>query len=471
MRININGKIIELNQDQENALEAIKNWYNGKGMFFTLSGPAGSGKTTIVKEAIANFRKPLRISAPTHKACKVVAKSTGLFSVTIQALCGLRPDTKIDNVNQKAFVQKAEPMIRNYNIVIIDEASMLGKSILTLIMELALEHNTKVLFMGDIYQLPPVKEKVSSVFTHPDIEVFQLTKVERQQDSNPLMKVFDGIRSDIESKFDKFEHVTDLNLKGEGIEYFIEGQEFFKTVMETFKSEDYRLNPNHAKVLAWRNETVKAWNGYIRQQIYGQNAEPVMLNEVLMSYTHVYDEALRMTLIINSAEYKVTSLEKTFIHIDGVKIEIYRVLMQDIDDPIAIKVPMNIVVPEMSNYNAFVSKWHPLKEMAIRSNKWHGYNSFKHKFMLLEDLRDADGNLLVKKDFDYAYALTVHKSQGSTYTNVFVHENDLDNNRVSQERNQLKYVALSRPTTKAVVLSDKTMSYERSDISATEHIG
>jgi ATP-dependent exoDNAse (exonuclease V) alpha subunit len=52
----------------------------------------------------------------------------------------------------------------------------------------------------------------------------------------------------------------------------------------------------------------------------------------------------------------------------------------------------------------------------------------------------------ISKDFDYGYAITVHKSQGSTYTNVFVDEADIDTNKKHAERNKLKYVAFSRPT-------------------------
>ena len=59
----------------------------------------------------------------------------------------------------------------------------------------------------------------------------------------------------------------------------------------------------------------------------------------------------------------------------------------------------------------------------------------------------------IMKDFDYGYAITGHKSQGSTYTHVFILEDDLNANPIVQERNQIKYVSLTRPTTTATVLS------------------
>jgi hypothetical protein len=47
----------------------------------------------------------------------------------------------------------------------------------------------------------------------------------------------------------------------------------------------------------------------------------------------------------------------------------------------------------------------------------------------------------------------VHNSQGSTYQHVFVLEDDISINKKIKERNQIKYVALTRPTKTATVLT------------------
>jgi intein/homing endonuclease len=49
----------------------------------------------------------------------------------------------------------------------------------------------------------------------------------------------------------------------------------------------------------------------------------------------------------------------------------------------------------------------------------------------------------------------VHNSQGSTYQHVFVMENDINENWLLKERNQIKYVALTRPSISATVLTTK----------------
>jgi exodeoxyribonuclease-5 len=67
----------------------------------------------------------------------------------------------------------------------------------------------------------------------------------------------------------------------------------------------------------------------------------------------------------------------------------------------------------------------------------------------MANIYDKNGSLVVKKDIDFGYAMTVHKSQGSTYENVCIIEDNLNRNRKFEERNKLKYVAYSRPTSLA----------------------
>ena len=70
----------------------------------------------------------------------------------------------------------------------------------------------------------------------------------------------------------------------------------------------------------------------------------------------------------------------------------------------------------------------------------------------------CDKMCIIEKDIDYSYGLTSHKSQGSTYKTVFIDEYDFEKLKDSynyrlgceikatKEKNQLKYVAFTRPT-------------------------
>ena len=55
-------------------------------------------------------------------------------------------------------------------------------------------------------------------------------------------------------------------------------------------------------------------------------------------------------------------------------------------------------------------------------------------------------------DVNYAYSITAHKSQGSTYNTTFVLEDDIDVNSDIVERNRIKYTAYTRSSKKLYVL-------------------
>jgi len=145
------GKIITFNSEQYDGLKRINHWLKNGDKIFTLAGYAGTGKSTIVKKILDDYRFGVVVSAPTHKAKKVVMNTTGEDGKTLHALLGLRPDVDLDNFNPNdpKFNPIAIPRITDYNLVVIDEASMINKELYDLILEKTTGRRTKVLFMGD----------------------------------------------------------------------------------------------------------------------------------------------------------------------------------------------------------------------------------------------------------------------------------------------------------------------------------
>ena len=95
-----NGKIITFNDQQFEGLQKIKEWLeDDDNTFFTLSGYAGTGKTTIVKKVFEGYYGGIAVSAPTHKAKKVIVGTTKKEGETLHALLGLRPDVMLDDFN------------------------------------------------------------------------------------------------------------------------------------------------------------------------------------------------------------------------------------------------------------------------------------------------------------------------------------------------------------------------------------
>lgn len=449
-----NGKVITFNDQQSQAIKDINNFLKSDNKFYTLSGFAGTGKTTIIKSILDKYKGRVAVSAPTHKAKKVISRATKKASYTIQALLGLQPNTDLENfnINKPQFDPKATKQISAYSLIVLDEASMLNKDLFKMLTEEAAKYGTKIIFMGDEAQLPPVNEAISDVFSSDKISgISKLSKVERQAGDNPLMSIYDKIRNNITSSEDTFEHSSAFNDKNEGIIFTSDAKVFEDKAIQLFNSAEYKEDKDFVKLLTWTNADVKHWNNIIRKSIFGTGIAPVVKGDLLMAYNTV-TKSQGENLIENSSDYEVLEVKDG---ISGHNIPVFNVTLSNIDTE---GYPEYISIVKEEGKEAFLVKFNELLNTALRlkGRAWVDYFNFKKQHLLLEDIKGPNGNLIVKKDLDYGYAITTHKSQGSTYTNVLVNENNIDNNPNSEERNKLKYVAFSRPTTLVYALSQKT---------------
>lgn len=459
------GKVITFNTEQFDGLTKINHWLRNGSSFFTLAGYAGTGKSTIVKKVLDNYRYGVVVSAPTHKAKKVVMNTTGEDGKTLHSLLGLRPDVDLDNFNPNnpKFNPIATPKITDYNFVVIDEASMINQELYDLIIEKTKGSRTKVLYMGDPAQIPPVGEKESVVFMQDHTKQFhQLTKIERQNDTNPLVYVYDALRNNLNRLDGGFLRKTAMNDLGEGIRFTVDKREFRGNVLEAFKSEEFQKDTDFAKVIAWKNDTVMLSNAVIREQLLGKDTDIVEIGDLLMGYRSVSEEKQRFNIIENSADYRVVrkyDLEENAYGITGYRVQLREDLAkgrfkhQDV---------FIINTEDHANLHQYGEMHDFFRDMG-KSNKknWKKYYEFRRSNILTKTIDKYRNGLLrggsdiIVKDLDYAYAITAHKSQGSTYSHVFVMENDINENWVLKERNQLKYTALTRPTMTAVVLTNR----------------
>jgi len=459
------GKIITFNSEQVDGLKKMNHWLKNGETFFTLAGYAGTGKSTIVKKVLDNYRFGVVVSAPTHKAKKVVVNTTGKEGKTLHSLLGLRPDVDLDNFNPNnpRFNPIATPKISDYNFVVIDEASMINKELYDLIIDMTRHSRTKVLYMGDPAQIPPVGEKESAVFQQDQTKEFhQLTKIERQNDTNPLAFVYSDLRNNLNRLDGGFKRISNVNEFGEGIMFTVDKWAFRQAIFDKFRCEEFQKDTDFAKVIVWKNDTVMLSNMVIREELLGKDTNIVEIGDLLMGYRSVTDEKQRYNIIENSADYRVVrkaELEENAYGIKGYQAQIREDLARGTFKHQDIFI---IDANDHDNLHLYAEMHDFFRDMG-KSNKknWKKYYEFRRCNLLMKTIEKYRGGLyrssgdVIVKDLDYGYAITGHKSQGSTYSHVFVMENDINENWVLKERNQIKYVALTRPTKTATVLTTK----------------
>ena len=161
--------------DQEAACQLVK-----REQFSIVTGGAGTGKSTVVSAIIQEHSRPgLRISlaAPSGKAAKRLAEVTGKPAGTIHRL--LEP-TKVKG--GFTFARNAQRML-DADLIVIDETSMVDISLMASLMD-AVSPATKVVLVGDHYQLPPVGpgSPFRDLLASQAVPAAELNIIKRQKD-------------------------------------------------------------------------------------------------------------------------------------------------------------------------------------------------------------------------------------------------------------------------------------------------
>ena len=452
----------DLNDDQTAALEFMEAFIKGPNHQMLLTGPAGTGKTALLNVLLSEYKGnknfPIVCTAPTNKAVSVISASTGkTYNKTICALLGL---VLVDTGHGKPILkQQGECSIQQYSLVVIDEASMLDEKMIDKIQQaLAAHPKTKIIYVGDRCQLPPVSDQIRGI---PESYIFQLplqvnlTKVMRVADANPILEVVTKIREDQKSPVDLFEHKTSLTEDGRGIEFMTNGNEFLEKILAAFDSDEYKENSSYAAVLAYTNEMVRVVNAEVRKHIYGENAEAYMKGEELRIASPYFVEnpnGKGNRAVYNTEDrVKVDSATPMLDPVFGLPCYKVRVHATELACRTQSAITGYILKPDTETIVQYNTLLEEKRMEAITKEKETRFGGAAYS------KKEAWTDYFKLKDFfinvGYVYAQTIHTAQGSTITNVFCVESDI--NRIRQDhlqRNKLKYTAFTRAAEKLTVL-------------------
>jgi exodeoxyribonuclease-5 len=181
---------VQLDEGQQTALDTILARLKSGARRIVLAGAAGTGKTTVLLQIIERVVAAgweVHLLAPTNKAARRMTETTGRPARTLHSVQYSKfveaDDGELVISGRRSFAEARE-------LVVVDEASMLGSALVKDLEEM-LPEKAAVLYLGDPYQLPPVKDSAGVDLDHPDAA---LTKVHRQAAENPILAYATAIR-------------------------------------------------------------------------------------------------------------------------------------------------------------------------------------------------------------------------------------------------------------------------------------
>lgn len=420
---------IELTEQQSQALTELQGFLKSKKNFYLLKGYAGTGKSTLCCELLkAESQRSFALTAPTNKAMRVlntmrIREQLKVHCGTIHSLLNLIPKER----EGKILLEESEPPnLSRWSVIIIDECSMINDALMNIILEIPdCYPKIKIIFMGDSAQLPPVGEELSPAFLVPNAS--ELSEIVRQKADNPILKLTEKIRTQIDQESEIFPKISAESLGDKGIFFAKNEQSWLKWMQVYFCKDEFKKDNDTFRVVTWSNARVRQINDMIRSAIYGETLAPFTVGEkvlvtapILMQNKNRH-EAVKV-LIKTDEECEVLDI----ISVDICGVPSWNMTIQNEEGEKA-----DAIIPDPKFQHEWNNAEKELKQAALANRKkWPAYYDFIKRFNSVQA----------------PYCMTVHRSQGSTFKHVFVDLPEIQRNPSRLEAAKMLYVAITRST-------------------------
>ncbi|MBW8465843.1 ATP-dependent RecD-like DNA helicase [Acidovorax sp.] len=478
---------IQLTGEQSAALDAIKSFLlDDSRDAFVLRGSAGTGKTTLIAKLV-NMLEEMNLScsllAPTGRAARILGNkikqitgNPGYEGSTIHraiyTLTHLEVNEGAETANDPGvrmiFPLKEEESV--VSLLVIDESSMVGDKenhgdfmqfgsgrLLMDIVTFARmsrpgrtkDHLTKLLFVGDPVQLPPVGENASPALSDAylseqfelKVDSFDLKTVMRQaQDSAILDRATELRDAMLAERFNKFS----LQPNGQDIEQ-VDARRAVDLIVQGLQTKASNVAVVHS------NATALEYNRNIRDGRWGDASLPIQIGETLLinknSTTHLLSNGDLVKVMEVGADAQCVPVNLKGGHHVELWFRNVTVAFRDADGSI---IQTNCLVLE-NLLDSPHRELTPLEQRALLVDfrKRHPDLHPKSAEFRRTIRNDPYFNALQVK---YGYAMTCHKAQGGEWNTVIV---DFESNAGSRNASFFRwaYTAITRAAKKLIIVN------------------
>lgn len=416
LSVDVSGMAEELGiQYDDVQLYAIRTAAASKGM--VLTGGPGTGKTTVTQGIIEVFKKfklHILLAAPTGRAAKRASESTGMEAKTIHRLLGYS--------GSGTFEHNEEHPLEG-DILIIDESSMIDLRLMSSLLK-AVPENMRLILIGDINQLPSVGPGtvLKDIIDSGVFPVVRLTKIFRQAAESHIItnahRINDGLFPVIDDSDPKNDFFLDMmDKKGEKLEASEiaerTAQAIIKLLTDTIPNI-YHIQPKDIQILApMRNGSA----GTIALNKLAQEAlNPEGPTIAFEGYS--YRKGDRVIQTKNDYEKGVFNGDIGYIVAVNTEKELLKVEFLDTDK-------------QETDSTFWLDYWDMDEDEEEESEGLDSHGPNPYVTYSRNDLENLDP----------AYAITIHKSQGSEFPAVIMPF--LNSHFVMLERNLL-YTGVTR---------------------------
>ena len=378
-----------------------------------ITGYAGTGKTTIIeniaKEVYDRRQGQVYLAALTNKAVLRLQEATNEPSneqieglkfaeySTIHSLLYGAPD--------EYGVFKVSQGLEKGDVLVIDEASMVGSKMMKALEEKVLSRGAKLILIGDPFQLLPINDQ-----TVLDKSDFQLTHVQRQGLDSSVLKIATAIRTSQQIILPK--------------ESSLDGEFTLMDNVEKAFLADLKKNGSAADIafITDKNKPRVQVNMAARNALYGDWAFPIQDNERIIYVANSLKKKNGAIENVNTNAAPLTFLgksklvERPYLKAPQSQWRTHNIELYEDENSGEIL----ILVPQLNQAALFHGSVLERDNFELFNN--YGLSTMKIGGEGIRALSTEKNNIAT-----YGYAITAHKAQGSEWDKVYIRQSLFDN--------------------------------------------